>query len=115
LLSKKVNRRDITALAEEEKHRSISRRRFIIDAAKAAAVIGAAGLYDTCSPVNKKTQPSIAIVGAGIAGLHAAYILKNAGFTSDIYEASPRTGGRIMSVDGMMGEGLWTEMGGEFY
>ena len=51
---------------------------------------------------------------AGIAGLHAAYILKQAGYTAYIYEGSPRIGGRIMSVEGMMGAGLWTEMGGEF-
>src|SRR4030095_10397057 len=104
---------DATALAEEEKY-LISRRKFIIDMSKAAAVIGIAGIYEACSPVNKKTQPTILIVGGGIAGLHAAYVLKSAGYTAEVYEASPRTGGRIMSVAGMMGEGLWTEMGGEF-
>lgn len=103
---------DFASLAGER--HLISRRKFILDVTKTAAVIGAVGLYEACKPVNKKTQPAIAIVGGGIAGLHAAYILKNAGFIAQVYEGSPRVGGRIMSVDGMMGDGLWTEMGGEF-
>ena len=61
-----------------------------------------------------KKQPEIAIIGAGITGLHAAYILKQAGITANVYEGSPRVGGRIASVPEMMGPGLWTEMGGEF-
>jgi monoamine oxidase len=77
--------------------------------------VGLAGLYNGCKvPSGKSAQPVIAIIGGGIAGLHAAYVLKNAGITAQVYEGSPRTGGRIMSVTGMMGEGLWTEMGGEF-
>lgn len=105
---------DLSALAGEKQSRLISRRKFITDTAKTAAVIGALGIYQACQPANKNTQPVIAIVGGGISGLHAAYILKNAGLIAQIYEGSPRTGGRIMSVNDMMGEGLWTEMGGEF-
>src|SRR4249920_1251479 len=103
---------DVCGFAEEQHHHAVSRRKFIVDTAKATALIGISGLYKSCAPVNNKTQPTIAIIGAGIAGLHAAYILKQAGYEAYIYEGSPRIGGRIMSVDGMMGEGLWTEMGG---
>ena len=112
--AKRKKSTDLTSIAEEQHQRLISRRKFVLDVAKGAAVISAVGLYEACTPVNKKTQPVIAIVGGGIAGLHAAYVLKNAGYTAQIYEGSPRVGGRIMSVNGMMGEGLWTEMGGEF-
>ncbi|HRI20999.1 MAG TPA: FAD-dependent oxidoreductase, partial [Panacibacter sp.] len=106
---------DVTALLEAQKSYSASRRKFLNNTARAAAFIGAAGLYEACSPaVKTKEQPTIAIIGAGIAGLHAAYILKQAGYAANLYEGSPRIGGRIMSVEGMMGEGLWTEMGGEF-
>ncbi|MBK9730474.1 MAG: FAD-dependent oxidoreductase [Chitinophagaceae bacterium] len=116
-LSRNANEKgttDFESVAGDIQSHSITRRKFILDVTKAAAVIGAVGLYEACKPVNQKTQPVIAIVGGGIAGLHAAYILKNAGLIAQIYEGSPRTGGRIMSVDGMMGDGLWTEMGGEF-
>lgn len=105
---------DFASVAADRQPRLMNRRKFITDVSRAAALIGVAGLYEACSPVNQKTQPVIAIIGGGIAGLHAAYILKNAGFIAQIYEGSPRIGGRIMSVDGMMGDGLWTEMGGEF-
>ena len=91
-----------------------SRRKFIGNVSKAAAAAGLAGLYESCNTANKKTQPTIAVIGAGMAGLHAAYILKQAGFTSTVYEASQRHGGRIFTVPEMMGPGLWTEMGGEF-
>jgi hypothetical protein len=40
---------------------------------------------------------TIAIVGAGIAGLNAARILKNSGFAVEIFEKSDRPGGRIKS------------------
>jgi monoamine oxidase len=96
------------------KNNELSRRKFLKDSMKTAAAIAVAGMYQSCSSTTKKEQPSVAIIGAGIAGLHAAYILQQAGYTSYIYEGSPRIGGRIMSVNDMMGPGLWTEMGGEF-
>lgn len=105
---------DFDSLANDPQRRNISRRKFIVDAGITAAALGTLGLYEACKPVNTKTQPVIAIIGGGIAGLHAAFILKNAGIVAQVYEGSPRIGGRIMSVDGMMGDGLWTEMGGEF-
>ena len=105
---------DVQSYAEEQENNFISRRRFAGNMAKAGALVAATGFYNACNPANKKTQPSIAIVGAGIAGLHAAYLLKQAGFTAQLYEASGRIGGRIFSVPEVMGRGLWTEMGGEF-
>src|SRR3954447_14785803 len=41
--------------------------------------------------------PRIAIVGGGIAGLNAALTLADKGYTSTIYEASNRVGGRMHS------------------
>ncbi len=106
--------KDVQSFAEEQESNFISRRRFAGDVAKMGAAAGALGLYQACNAFNKKTQPSIAIIGAGIAGLHAAYVLKQAGYTANVYEASGRIGGRIFSVPDVMGNGLWTEMGGEF-
>lgn len=105
---------DVAGFAQEQSHRRLSRRKFLSDTAKTAALAGIGSLYQACSPASKTVQPVIAIIGAGIAGLHAAFVLQQAGYTATVYEGSPRIGGRIMSVPEMMGEGLWTEMGGEF-
>ena len=40
-------------------------------------------------------NPTIAMVGAGIAGLNCALILADKGLRPSVYEASGRTGGRI--------------------
>lgn len=61
-----------------------------------------------------KSQPSIAILGGGIAGLHCAWILKRQGIRASIYEASSRAGGRIYTLHDRFGQGLNTEAGGEF-
>ncbi|MCS7173674.1 MAG: FAD-dependent oxidoreductase [Armatimonadetes bacterium] len=54
------------------------------------------------------------IVGAGLAGLTAGYYLRQAGIRPLIYEASTRTGGRMLSVRDAVVPGLVTEFGGEF-
>lgn len=56
----------------------------------------------------------VVIVGAGIAGLAAAYWLKESGVRARVFDASGRVGGRMLTVSGVLGEGLTTEMGGEF-
>ena len=58
--------------------------------------------------------PRVVVVGAGIAGLNATYVLKKAGVPATLYSADRRVGGRILSFNGLVGQGLTTEMGGEF-
>jgi monoamine oxidase len=60
------------------------------------------------------SQAPILIVGAGIAGLTAAYRLKQAGVRADVVEASQRPGGRLRSLRNMPGNPGVVEMGGEF-
>lgn len=86
-----------------------SRRDFL----KGAAVLGAASVLPGCGGKNKRS-PRIAIVGAGIAGLHAAHVLAKAGITAEIYEAGARAGGRILTMRNIVAPGLYTEAGGEF-
>jgi monoamine oxidase len=57
------------------------------------------------------TPPSIAVVGAGLAGLTCAYRLKQAGLDADVYEASSRIGGRCWSIHDF--DPLVAEHGGE--
>lgn len=59
-------------------------------------------------------SPRVAVVGAGLAGLAAAWRLKRAGVEVTVYEGSGRVGGRVHSVVDRLGPGLTTELGGEF-
>jgi monoamine oxidase len=58
--------------------------------------------------------PSVLIVGAGIAGLTAAYRLQQAGVAVDIIEARKRIGGRIYSLPRALDTSVTVELGGEF-
>ena len=44
-------------------------------------------------------ESEIAIVGGGLAGLYAAYLLQKAGADFVLVEARERFGGRILTVD----------------
>jgi monoamine oxidase len=62
------------------------------------------------------SQPTIAIVGAGISGMTAAMTLKDAGFRNvTVYESSDSVGGRTYTRknDGFWDAGQWSEWGGE--
>lgn len=113
LATKSANNNIPVSEIKEINTQKISRRKFIETTGKAALLttIGASVFLQACSTNNK---PEIVIVGAGIAGLNAAHTLKKAGFLPKIYEASPRTGGRIYTATDLMGPGLTTELGGEF-
>ncbi len=46
----------------------------------------------------QKRQPTIAVVGGGIAGLAAAYELEKSGLAATVFEAEERIGGRMVSA-----------------
>ena len=99
-----------------------SRRRFLqmSTLAAAGAVIGCSRQKQSSSTPARTASTAlganarIAIVGAGMAGLHAAYTLQKAGLTARIFEGSDRTGGRMFTAKDLLGQGLTTELGGEF-
>ncbi|HTV19476.1 MAG TPA: FAD-dependent oxidoreductase [Polyangiaceae bacterium] len=57
--------------------------------------------------------PRIAVVGAGIAGLTAAYRLGQAGLSAKVFDSWNRVGGRMFTARGMWADEQLTELGGE--
>jgi len=99
-----------------------TRRRFMRDSALATAGLVVTGC-STPAPPSTNASPAapaaprgtrIAIVGGGMSGLNTAYKLQKAGLASTIYEGADRTGGRIFTATNLLGDGLTTELGGEF-
>ncbi|MCA9680183.1 MAG: FAD-dependent oxidoreductase, partial [Myxococcales bacterium] len=58
-------------------------------------------------------RATVAVVGGGIAGLHCAYRLAEAGVDVVLFEASDRTGGRMYTARDAFPEGQLCELGGE--
>jgi len=91
----------------EERSASISRRDFL-------KISGAAMTALAFQPVLKAAAAArIAVVGAGLAGLTTAYRLKQAGYSSSVFEASDRVGGRCWTDRGAFADGQIAEHGGE--
>jgi monoamine oxidase len=77
------------------------------------AGLGLAGLARLAPPARGASGPTIAVVGAGLAGLTCAYRLKQAGYHAQVYEAATRLGGRCWSGRGFFADGQIYEHGGE--
>lgn len=103
-------------IIEHTEAAAISRRKFLEKAGQTALVAGLAGIgtEGVGRSLFRAAQPRIVIVGGGMAGLNALHTFKKAGYEATVYEASPRTGGRIFSVQQAMGPGTWAEFGAEF-
>lgn len=100
----------------------MSRRSFI----RASAIGGAAAGLSACTSSDSSAPssapsgtpsdaatPRVAVVGAGLAGLTAAYRLHQAGVGVQVFEAQDRVGGRCWSSRGWE-RGQVGEHGGEF-
>jgi monoamine oxidase len=115
-------RKDVPSI-DEIIERSYTRRRFLRETTLAAVglTVGTLGCRREPSGVparapagSSAAEPRIAIVGAGVAGLNAAYKLQQAGFRARVFEGSDRVGGRMFTATDLLGDGLTTELGGEF-
>jgi monoamine oxidase len=95
---------------------SITIRSFVKNTAMASVAIGLSSSFlESCASSGKKdTAPKVAIIGGGIAGLHAGHIFSKSGIAFTLFEASKRVGGRIYTVKNEFGENITTELGGEF-
>lgn len=65
------------------------------------------------SPVPQGSRPpqKVIVVGAGLAGLAAAYELSNLGDDVTVLEAQLRPGGRVWTMRGVFSDGLYAEAG----
>ena len=92
----------------------ISRRRFLQKGLAFSVGLSTTFLaHKTLSATDAKIAP-VLVVGAGIAGLTAAYRLKQAGIPVDVIEARKWVGGRMRSLHKVVGTELTVELGGEF-
>jgi monoamine oxidase len=80
--------------------------------AAGVAVAGASTMGRFAKAAYGASQPRVAVVGAGLAGLTCAYRLKQAGVNAQVYEASTRVGGRCWTIDDKFAP-LIAEHGGE--
>jgi monoamine oxidase len=79
----------------------------------AAATAGLALARPWLPMAQAATAPRIVVVGGGLAGLTAAYRLKQAGYAAPVYEASDRIGGRCWTIRDAFTDGQIAEHGGE--
>ena len=94
----------------------ISRRRLLHGGLAAAGAVAAATFTRDGGGAfaQKGGRSPILVVGAGIAGLTAAYRLGQAGVRADIIEATNRVGGRIRTIPKVAGTLIPAELGGEY-
>jgi monoamine oxidase len=97
----------------------VSRRDFVRMLGAAGLLTAAAGVVPRFAQGGENPKPGarggdpVAIIGAGVAGLTAAYRLLQAGVPCEIFEGSERTGGRILTKTDFNKDAMFCELGGE--
>ncbi|MFZ1724348.1 MAG: FAD-dependent oxidoreductase [Dokdonella sp.] len=89
-----------------------SRRRFLRQSISASAAL----MLGACAPtrlMRTDNLDDVIVVGAGVAGLTAAWRLRQAGVGVKLYEAQERVGGRMLSLRNHFADGQVCELGGE--
>jgi monoamine oxidase len=103
-----------TIAAEAAAERGLTRRDLLQNAgALGVAAAGATTIGRLIAAAEGAAAPRTVVLGAGLAGLTAAYRLKQAGINAQVHEASDRVGGRCWTIRGEFAEGQIAEHGGE--
>jgi len=93
----------------------LSRRTFLKRSLVATAVLAArplrAAAQETALSASQGSRQKVLVVGAGLAGLAAAYELIQAGHEVTVLEARSRAGGRVQTLREPFADGLYVEAG----
>ena len=88
-------------------------RRQIVGGAVAGSIAAGTGIGTAeAAPARGRLRADVCVIGAGFAGLSAAYRLKQAGASVVVLEARKRVGGRSWSVK--MKDGTFVDFGGQW-
>jgi len=102
---------DARVAAQRDGERREARREAL---RRGAALLGAAALPLPVAAQRKgAAAPSVVVVGAGLAGLCAAWSLARHGIEATLFEASPRPGGRCWTERRTFADDQIAERGGE--
>jgi monoamine oxidase len=97
----------------------LPRRDFLKICVSGAAAISALRLEAAGVPLipleRKAPAKKVIVVGAGLAGLAAAYELTQAGHEVTVFEARLRPGGRVRTLREPFSDGLYAEAGGRVF
>lgn len=99
-----------------------SRRNFLKVSAGTLAVGASSSLLSGCSSFERtfsgdkrNLDEEVIVLGAGAAGLAAAYTLKKNKIPYRVFEASGRPGGRVYTLERFSEDGMFAELGAEFF
>jgi monoamine oxidase len=103
------------SLARPTPRAALGRRELLKLTALGTASIGlpACGGSDDTPRPPAPSSVKVAVIGAGLAGLHCARRLQQAKVSVAVYEASNRVGGRTFTLQGAFPDGQLVELGGE--
>ncbi len=106
---------ELLGMAREAKGRNFrtTRRRLLQGGLGFAGAMAASNFFKGGQRAMAQQTP-VLVVGAGIAGLTAAYRLTQAGVPVNVIEARNRVGGRIKTMDKVAGTFLSADLGGEY-
>jgi monoamine oxidase len=90
----------------------MNRRAFLDQTGKTLALALTAGASPGAQAAGSARQALV--LGAGLAGLAAAYELQKAGYAVTVLEARSRPGGRVLTYRDPFADGLYAEMGAEY-
>jgi monoamine oxidase len=93
--------------------RAQSRRQFLRASATLSTLASFPALACSVRHPVSSGAPRIAVIGAGIAGLTAAYRLGRAGLSTQVFDSWNRVGGRMFTARGKWTDEQLTELGGE--